>query len=263
MATASAVQPSRNVLHVRGNWSTKEDRVPSAVWLGILWVGMVAGFGTDIPYFVKIAPPPPAVIWLHGAVFTIWMVLLTVQVLLVLRGRVAWHRTFGWIAAGWACVMAVMGPWAVVVSEVFNLQAQIPGFVNPPFLSVNIVDIAGFIALLAWGIMLRKSPAAHRRMMILATVALADPGFARFSGWLWPNEPSSLAVWFFYTFYGNVLLVGLMTAWDWWRGRLLRSFVVSAAGLLAAEFVATVLYFTGSWRTLTTGWVEAWAKHLA
>ena len=248
---------------MRGNWSARDDRVPSAVWAGILWVGMFAGFGTDIPYFVKIAPPPPAVIWVHGAVFTIWMVLLTAQVLLVLGDRVAWHRTVGWFVAGWACVMAVMGPWAVVASEVFNLHAQIPGFLNPPFLSVNIVDIAGFLALLAWGIMLRKNPAAHRRMMILATVSLADPGFARFSGWLWPNEPPSVAVWFFYTFYGNVLLVVLMAAWDWWRGRLMRSFVIGAGALLAAECLASFAYFWQPWQALTTGWVEAWAKHPA
>ncbi len=123
------------------------------------------------------------------------------------------------------------------------------------------MDIGGFLALLAWGITLRKNPAAHKRMMILSSVSLADPGFARLSGFLIPAEPQTVAVWFFNVFYGNVLLIVLMAAWDWYRGRLIRSFLVGAAGLLAAEYLASVLYFWKPWQQLTLGWVTVWAKH--
>jgi len=189
------------------------------------------------------------------------MLLLTAQVLLVLRDRVAWHRKFGWFLAGWACLMAVLGPWAALASDAANLNTP-ANALAPQFLSVNIVDIGGFLVLLAWGISLRKNPAAHKRMMILATVSLADPGFARVSGYL-HHAPQSLVPWFFDSFYGNVLIIVLMLAWDLWRGRLVRSFVVGASALLAAEFVATLLYFWGPWHTLTLGWVEAWAKHFS
>jgi hypothetical protein len=244
-------------LHVRGNWSTRDDRVPSAVWLGILWVGMIVGFGVDFPGFLKQMPPPPKVIWVHAFVFTMWMVLLTAQVLLVLRDRVAWHRKFGWFAVSWAFLMAVMGPWAAIAAQVVTLGTQ---FFDPSFLAVNLVDIGGFLPLLAWAIAMRKNPAAHKRMMILATVSLADPGFARFTGWLWPTEPHSVVVWFFYAFYGNVLLIVLMAAWDWWRGRLMRSFVIGAVALLAAEYVASLLYFSGPWKAATTAFVQACAN---
>lgn len=260
MATAPAVRAPRMMLHTRGNWSTRDDRVPSAVWLAILWAGMIAGFGTDISHFAHENPPAPTVLYFHAAVFTGWLLLLTAQVLLVLRDRVAWHRKFGWFLAGWACLMAVLGPWAAMASQAVNLNGPNG---DPPFLSVSIVDIAGFLPLLAWGIALRKNPAAHKRMMILATVALADPGFARFSGFLIPAEPHSAIVWFFYVFYGNVLLIVLMAAWDWWRGRLMRSFVVGASALIVAEYVASVLYFWKPWQTLTLGWVAAWARHFS
>jgi hypothetical protein len=69
-----------------------------------------------------------------------------------------------------------------------------------PFLSVHFVDIGGFLVLLAWGIALRKNPAAHKRMMILSTISLADPGFARFSNFLIPAAPDSVANWFLYAF---------------------------------------------------------------
>ncbi len=256
MATASAVA-RKAAWHERGSWNAREDRMPSAVWLGILWVGMIAGFGLDFPRFLHENPPAPFVVRIHAVVFSAWMLILTAQVLLVLGNRVAWHRKMGWVAAGWACLMAVFGPWAAIAYQVVNLNGPVG---DPPFLSVQLLNTVNFMALLVWGITLRKNPAAHRRMMILATVALADPGFSRFSGWLWPNEPLKIAVWFFYVFYGNVLLVALMTGWDWWRGRLMRSFLIGAAGLLATEFVASLLYFWGPWKTLTAGWVAAWAK---
>jgi hypothetical protein len=249
-------------LHTRGSWSPREDRVPSAVWLGILWAGMIAGFGTDISRFAHENPPAPKILYVHAAVFTTWLLLLTAQVLLVLRDRVAWHRKLGWFMAGWACLMGVLGPWAALASDAVNLNTPANGL-PPQFLSINLVDIGGFLVLLAWGISLRKNPAAHKRMMILATVSLADPGFARFSEYLIPAEPPSVVPWFIWTFYGNVLLIVLMAAWDWGRGRLMRSFVVGAAALLAAEYVATCLYFWGPWQALTLGWVQAWAKHFS
>jgi hypothetical protein len=257
VATAAAVRGSRFVLHEKGTWSAREDRVPSAVWLGLLWAGMLAGFGTDFARFLHETPPAPGILYVHAVVFSTWMVIATAQVSLVLGNHVAWHRTLGWIAVGWACLMGVLGPWAALASYAVNLRqpVQFTGF-----FSVNLVDILGFVVLLGWGIALRKNPAAHKRMMILATVSLADPGFSRLEEFLIPAEPKSLFVWFLAVFWGNVLLVALMAGWDWWKGRLVRSFVVGAAGLLAAEYLATALWFWDPWKALTMGWVQAFAR---
>ena len=89
------------------------------------------------------------------------------QVLLVLR--IAWHRTLGWFVAGWACLMAVLGPWAAMVSQAAtspNLSGN-----DTAFLSLNRANMINFVVLVAWGIALRKNPAAHRRLMILTTIA--------------------------------------------------------------------------------------------
>jgi hypothetical protein len=260
LATASAVQLRRGVLHTRGNWSSRDDRVPSAVWLAILWVGMIAGFGTDIPQVLKFVPPPPKIIWAHGAVFTMWMVLLTAQILLVLGDRVALHRRLGWFSVGWASLMAVMGPWAAIAVQMATLNTK---FEDTAFLALNMTDVVCFLALLAWAIALRKNSAAHKRMMILSTVALADPGFNRFLAWLWPINPHNPFAWFLYVFYANILLVVLMAAWDWWRGRLMRSFVIAAAALLASELLCALLYFWPPWKIETRAFIEFCAKHFA
>jgi hypothetical protein len=257
VATASAVSGPSRLLHAKGTWSARDDRTASVVWLGILWAGMIAGFGLDFRRYLHENPPAPKIIHVHAVVFSIWMLILTAQVLFVLRDRVSLHRKLGWIAAGWACVMAVLGPWAIM--DFLALNLGLPNG-DPPFLSVNIVDLAGFVTLLFWGIALRRNPAAHRRMMILSTVSLADPGFSRFDFVFLPNGPSSPVAWFLWVFYGNVLIIVLMLAWDFWKRRLMRSFVVGALGLLTAEFAASCIYFYKPWIGMTTGWVKAWAK---
>jgi hypothetical protein len=260
VATAPPLQGPRTIWHVRGTWSARDDRTPSAVWLAILWLGMIVGFGLDLHHFQHEYSPAPKVLYAHAFVFTGWMVLLTAQVLLVLRNRIAWHRTLGWFLTAWACLMVVLGPWAAMAAQAATPN---PSGNDTAFLSLNILNISAFIVLLAWGISLRKNLAAHRRMMILTTVAISDPGFARAFGYLVPIQPHSAVAFFFCSFYGNILLVVLMAGWDLWKGRLIRSFVFAATGMLAAEALAAALYFWAPWKALTLSWVQLWAKHFA
>ena len=241
---------------MRGSWSARDDRTASAVWLGILWIGMIAGFGVDLHRFLHQNPPAPVIVHVHAFIFTVWMFLLTAQVLLVVRDRVALHRKLGWLLVAWAGLMAIFGPWAELATDA--LYVNIPG--ATAFLSVSIVDMCGFLVLFAWGIALRKNPAAHRRMMILSTLSLATAGFLRFSGFVLHKEPTSVTLWFLSVFYGNVLLIALILLHDILRRRLMRSFVLGAAGLLAADYAASFLYFWKPWSVASTRIVELWMK---
>jgi len=257
MATVPALQLPRMDWHVRGDWNARADRNASLVWLAILWIGMISGFGVDLPGFLHRNPPAPFIVHLHALVFTVWMLILTSQVVLVVSHRVALHRKLGVFAVGWAGLMAVMGPAAFI--SIVVQDARLHGPFPYPFISVHVADIGGFLVLLACGFALRKNPAAHKRMMILSTVALADPGFSRFTGYYLP-EPTSVLPWFIYTFYGNLLIIVLMLASDWWRGRLIRSHVIASASLLAALYIASLMYFWPPWKALTMQWVATWVK---
>jgi hypothetical protein len=242
--------------HVRGNWNPREDRIPSAVWLGILWIGMLLGFGLDARSFL--GQHPPLVLHLHAATFTLWMFLLTAQVLLVVRNRVDLHRKLGWFLAAWACLMGVMGPVGVYTAVMMKVKAHGP--FPYPFISVHAVDLGGFLVLLAIGISLRKNSAAHKRLMILSTVALADPGFNRLIGYLYPADPHTPFQVFLFVFYANILIVALMIAWDFYRGRLIRSHVIASISLLTCMYIASAMYCWQPWKNLTLQWVTSWAK---
>jgi hypothetical protein len=256
LGTVATLPKETTHLHERGTWSSRDDRIASAIWLGIFWVGTAAGFGLDLRRYFHERPAPPLIVHVHAVVFTLWLLILTTQVLSVMSNRIDWHRKFGWFAAGWACLMAVVGPWAVMTSLAVNQQSL---DFTPWFLSVNIVSLGGFVILTGWGLVLRKNPAAHKRVMMLALVVFADPGFSRLTDYFVPG-PRSVLTWFVYTLYGNFALLALMALWDWHRGRLMRQFVVGGAGVVTAYVAAWGLYFWEPWRALTLAWVQTWAR---
>lgn len=234
-------------------WSARQDRGIHAVWLGLFWVGIVAGFGLDTKPFL--AQSVPKIVYVHAAVYVGWLLLLTTQVLLVMKDKVALHRRLGKLTAGYAVLVVLLGmPTALAVA------AAAPNVLPPKFLAVNLVDVTGFAVMLAWAIAMRRNPAVHKRLILASMVAFADPGFSRITGNLMA-EPTALWPWFWYMFYGNVLLVVLMLAWDWFRYRkVVWQFAVGGGAVVASEVWASVMYFDPSWKAWMTQVVAAWAR---
>jgi len=98
---------------------------------------------------------------------------------------------------------------------------------------VHVVDIGGFLILLAWGIARRKNPAAHKSNDDPRDRRLPIGDSRGFSGHYMLPEPASALPWFIYVFYDNVLVIVLILGRGWWRGRLVRSFVLESAALMA------------------------------
>jgi hypothetical protein len=97
--------------------------------------------------------------------------------------------------------------------------------------------------------------------MILSTVAILDPGYGRLTGWLWP-EPESMLMWYLFNFWGDVLVLTAMVAWDAWRGRLMKQFAAGAMGLVVLQCLQDFLFHWGPWKLFSSGLVAAWARHI-
>jgi hypothetical protein len=74
------------------------ERRAFAAWIGLIWIGIIAGFGSDFPRFLRQRPPAPLLVYVHAVVFFGWLVLLSMQAWLVLEGRISVHRRMGWLA---------------------------------------------------------------------------------------------------------------------------------------------------------------------
>jgi hypothetical protein len=111
------------------------DRNFQLALLVIAWTGNLLGFGASISHHLaENRPPYPLIVHMHGVVFTGWLVLYTVQVLLVHWRKLKVHRQLGMVMAGVAVVMLFLGPaTALHVKHLKMNQAR----TDPAFLSIQ------------------------------------------------------------------------------------------------------------------------------
>jgi hypothetical protein len=118
-------------------------------------------------------PPMPWHFYVHGSILTAWMVLAFVQTLLIASRRTSLHRRLG--VAGSVLAVAVL-----VVTLAVLADREVPFIDEAPgraFGQLNSVVV--FSLCVASGIGLRRRPAAHKRLMLLASIPLAAPALAR------------------------------------------------------------------------------------
>lgn len=138
---------------------------------------IIAGFSRTVPDDFTAGSKFPLLLAIHGAVFTLWIVLFVAQPAIVARGSLKLHRRIGWIGAILAFAMLVMGLAATLYAIRFN---AVPSFFPPPlFLVMNTIGIVVFGGLVAAGVMLRKKAEWHKRLMLCATISILGPGLGR------------------------------------------------------------------------------------
>lgn len=137
----------------------------------------VAGFSTTVPGDFAPTPGLPLLLHVHGAVFTLWVLLFVAQPAFVARGSLKLHRQVGFVGAGLAGAMVVMGLAATLFAIRYKM---VPPFFPPAiFLVMNVFAILVFGGLVAAGITLRRKSEWHKRLMLCATVSILGPGLGR------------------------------------------------------------------------------------
>ena len=246
-------------LHTTASWPARTDRRAAIVWLAIFWIFVGVGFGFDLRNYFHEQPAVPTIVHVHAIVTTLWLLTATALVLLVETGNTGLHRRLGWFAAGYAALVLVIAPWSELSWQALNLNT--PGSLPPQFLSIAFSGVFCMAVLLPWGVLMRRNSAAHRRVLILATICISDAGFARFMGLFLPPPTTFLGTYFFYE-GGNTLLILLMFLWDWNQNRVMKQFLTAASLVIATGLIATGLYFNETWQTITRRWLESWARHM-
>jgi hypothetical protein len=195
----------------------------------VLTVTVLLGFWpfyAALPTGAPGAPGAHPVIYVHAAIFTGWLVVLAAQVVLVFRRRVATHRRIGRLAIGYAVLVLLTGIVTTFVAPAQHVSAgrwsldEAAGFLILP-----IGDMLLFGAFFAAGIAYRRNRELHKRLMVLAAIALAFPGAARLNEHV--GIPAAIAIW--------LLPLALAIAHDAvFRRRVERVYLMGAAVLLLA-----------------------------
>lgn len=224
------------------------DRNAILALIALIWVGIAMGFGGDVIHHIQTHERPyPAIVHVHAATFMGWLMLFTTQALLIRAGRPALHRRLGYAMTGLAALMLIVGPVTAYVVQ--RLDFGTPRS-DPPFLAIQLTDMLAFAGLITAAVLMRNDAPAHKRLMLLATLYIADAGFAR-----WLGGPigsllgSSPLAFHLGDYLGNDVLILGLGAYDLAsRGRLHPAYLGGVAWACAVQVLATTLYFTPAWK---------------
>jgi hypothetical protein len=122
-------------------------------------------------------PPPPQAPWilhLHGVVYIGWMLLLVLQTGLAASGRIRQHRAVGSVGIAWGTVVFGLGIIVSIAAPVMTFNAGTRTLDEAAgFMLIPLVDMVLFGGLFFSAIAYRSQPELHKRLMILATIAIA------------------------------------------------------------------------------------------
>jgi hypothetical protein len=212
--------------------------------LGVVFIGFAHTYYLAGVFHSKLPSP---LVHLHGALFSGWVILLIIQITLVAGGRVNWHMRlgiFGMILAG---LMVLVG-FATLIGAV--RRHAVFGMSIEALFADDVLQLLVFGILVFCALRFRMDGAAHKRLMILATVALLGPALGR-----WP---------FAFVFSSDLVFFGIldsflifMIAFDLWSRRKIHFATISGSLLiLVMDVTMRPLAHSAFWHQFTA-WVQS------
>ena len=126
-------------------------------------------------------------------------------------------------------------------------------FAHPPnsqaFFIIAIFYVVGFTALATAALAMRKHPAAHKRLILLATTVIVGAAYTRWWGnGLFLAFGDGLGGMILNTYTGtNLILLGALGYDLWTRGRLHKVYEIAVPLILLGEIATTIIYHSPRW----------------
>jgi len=225
----------------------------------LFYIGMViaivitvfAGFSRTFylrPYFQT--QPLIALLILHGVVFSSWIMLLVTQTTLVATKRMRTHMRLGIAGGLLASLMILIGTVTAIVRA--KGPSPVPG-VNPlSFLTIPLGDMLVFASLVGAAFYFRRRADTHKRLMLLATIAILPAAVARLP-FAFIQQYGPLA------FFGlsDLFIVPCLIYDIVTRGRPHRATVLGGALIVISHPLRLVIGNTHAWLVFAT-WLTHW-----
>jgi hypothetical protein len=222
--------------------SLPERRFYTGMAIAIL-LSVLVGFGRSFflrPLFPGHPSPSEPLFYVHGMIFTLWILMFITQVSLVASSRTDLHRKIGPFGAVLVVAMVVLG-----IGGALTAAIRETGFTNIPapplqFLAVPLFDMILFPAFVAMAFIRRHDSQSHKRWMILATLNLITAAIAR-----WPVVENLGPLAYFAI---TDLFVIALVIWDIRsRGRLHRVTLVGGLLLIISQPLRLIISGTAGW----------------
>jgi uncharacterized membrane protein YozB (DUF420 family) len=198
---------------------------------------VVTGFSFTVndnllhPIHPSIARPP--ILYVHGALFITWVAFFLFQTSLVRSHNVQLHRRTGWFGFGLGIAMVIVGVATAIIMRKYRIAHDHTE--TPAFLSIPFNDLSEFAVVFALGIIWRRNREFHRRLMLLATIALTAAAFARLPLPMMSNP------WFWYSFTDALLMICVLREL-WLKRQIHPVFLYGIPLFLIGEYSAAYLF---------------------
>jgi len=226
----------------------KNDRNFFLIFILVCWLGVVMGFVHPVMDRINGHPrfAAPLILKIHASAFVGWLALLTAQILLVRTRRTRLHTKLGIVGVALVPVMAVSAYFSEIFTQRWHLTQ---GANNFAFFIVPVLDVLGFTVFATTALALRRNPAAHKRLILLATTIIVGAAYSRWWGdGLMAAFGDGLGGMLVNTYAGtDVILAGAVGYDLWTRGRLHQVYEIGVPAILLGQIVATLLYHSAAW----------------
>lgn len=201
------------------------------------------------------APLPSRILPVHGAVFTLWIVLYLIQSALISARRVRWHRSLGTVAFCLPPIMIVLG--VIAALDALHRGVQIGPLDPDVSFAIPTLGIISFAIVIYASWRARRRPDAHKRLILLATVGLTEAALGRFPWVHMGVSPAAGAV------AGLGVLVLLVVAYDLFAlHRIHRSTMWAAPLIFVMNAFAVPVGMTAGWHAFAALLSRTVAAHI-
>lgn len=228
------------------------------VWMAATCV--LIAFGAFAPtYRLQLAAGTfvgPALLHIHGFLFSAWTLLLLTQALLAVNRRLDLHRALGLVGISLATALVVIG-LAAAIHTLNNGLAAGYGDRSRAFLILPVSAISLFAGFFIAAIANLRRPETHKRLVLLATISLLQAAMGRVffilvtggGPGLRPGlgEPPPVISGLVPTLILELLIVAGIV-YDWRkRGRPHRVWLIGAAIMTIVVFSRALIGVTAPW----------------
>lgn len=210
----------------------------------VFLVSVAIGFSTT--YILPMARrsfSAPVVVHLHGAASLSWVLLLIAQTWFVRSVKTPLHRRLGILAVPVAVTIWLSG----ILTAHWAVERDLPslGATATSALAGSVTGLSIFLALVIAAIGFRRRADWHKRLILLATIALLWPAFFRFRHVL-PFVPSP-EIWLALVLADAPILAAAIR--DRWRfGRIHPVWAVLGPVLFVEQSLELLLFDSPAWR---------------
>ncbi|MBS1797928.1 MAG: hypothetical protein JSS81_29175 [Acidobacteria bacterium] len=192
--------------------------------------------------FFEAFPLANGLVYMHGAIMTLWVLFFTLQIALVRTKNLKLHISLGTAGIALAIVLVVIGAWTAYDAHVVR-QVAPPGMSPYTFLIVPIMDLVLFIVFFGGAIYYRKQPLTHKSLMLLTALNFLAAPLGRIPF----IPPQFMILWAFGV--PDVLAVGALV-WTSIRHRKINWIFAAGTLLLVASHPFRV------WLGFSDGWID-------